>query len=460
MMMTGKEYRASLNDGRRVFLDGRLVEDVDAHPDFAIPIGTIAAAYDRDWRPGEDAVNDKLKAPTSAEELRAHSEAEIDQMTSTTFTSLMTLLTAGDRIATVRPQGRAAIRAYVDEVVRRDWRVAECITDAKGDRSLPPAKQSDPDAYLRVVERRPDGVVIRGAKMHVSQGAMAHEMMVIPTKSMKPDEGDYAIACAVPANAPGLKIVAVGTPPRGDLRDSPLAARRYNPQCFVLFEDVFVPNERVFLDGETEHAGTFAHSLGLWIRSGSMARAADEADTLAGLAQLMAEANGLEKVAHVRDKITDIVLQATLIRACYEASIATGKPQADGSVQPNELYANVGKYIAAADNGLMLRHLLDIAGGSALTAPSHRDLENEEVGETLRKYMATKPQIDGLYRTQLFHTVRDLTVTAFAGYDAISLLLGGGGLNAQRIVARGRYDMERAKRLGLKLANLAGETNE
>jgi 4-hydroxybutyryl-CoA dehydratase / vinylacetyl-CoA-Delta-isomerase len=296
--------------------------------------------------------------------------------------------------------------------------------------------------------------VIRGAKLHVSLAAMAHELMVIPTKSMKQDEGDYAIACAVPVNAAGVKIVAVGAPPQGDLRDSPIGAARYNPQCFVIFEDVFVPWERVFLDGETEHAASFAHALGLWLRAGSLARAADEADALVGMAQLIAEANGLERTPHVREKITDMALHATLIRATYEASMANGQIQPNGAVLPNELYANAGKYLAAAEHSLMLRHLLDIAGGSALTAPSQADFENPETGDLLVKYMATKPEVDGFYRARLFHAVRDLTVSAYAGYRLSSELLGGGGLNAQRVVMRGRYDFERAKTFARETAGL------
>jgi 4-hydroxybutyryl-CoA dehydratase/vinylacetyl-CoA-Delta-isomerase len=455
-MLTGAEYRASLADGRRVYADGQLVEDVASHPDFAVPVATAATGYDRFWKP-EGGVNAFLKPPESAEELRQHGKVHTDQLTHGAFTCLMTLLTAADRISEARPQGSEAIRAFVDDALRRDIRMVETITDAKGDRSLPPGKQADPDAYLRVVERRRDGVVIRGAKLHVSLAAMAHEMMVIPTKAMKPNEGDYAIACAVPLNAPGVKTVSVGTPPRGDLRDSPIGAIRYNPQCFVIFEDVFVPAERVFLDGETEHAASFAHALGLWLRAGSLARAADEADAMVGMAQLVAEANGLEKIPHIREKITDMALHATIVRATYEASMSDGKVQPNGLVLPNEVYANAGKYVAAAEHGLMIRHLLDIAGGSALTAPSNADFENPETGDLLRKYMATKPEVDGLYRARLFHAVRDLTVSAYAGYHVSGQLLGGGGLNAQRVVMRGRYDLDRARQLAREQAGL--ETN-
>lgn len=453
-MLTGSEYKQSLADGRKVYENGLLIEDVVAHPSFAIPLRIAAEGYDHFWKPGAEAENDYLQTPDSPEALRHHADARMDQLTHGTFTCYMTLLTAGERIAAVRPQGREAIARYVADARRRDIRLVECITDAKGDRSLPPAKQSDPDAYTRVVERRPDGVVIRGAKLHISLAPIGHELMVIPTKSMKPDEGDYAIACAVPVNAPGVKIVSVGTPPQGDIRDWPIAADRYNPQGFVIFDDVFVPNDRVFLDGEADMAGAFAHSLGLWLRASSLAQACENIDALVGLAQLMAEANGLEKVPHIREKITDMAMHATLVRATYEASLATGQVQPNGAVLPNELYANAGKYLMAEERSLMLRHLLDIAGGSALTVPSNADFDNPDIGDLLRKYMATKPGIDGVYRSKLFHAVRDATVSAFGGYENISLLQGAGGLHAQRVVTRSRYDFEKARRLARKVARL------
>jgi 4-hydroxybutyryl-CoA dehydratase/vinylacetyl-CoA-Delta-isomerase len=455
MMMTGAQYRASLADGRRVYIDGERIEDLAAHPDLVIPFQRAFDGYERFYAPDENAVNPYLLPPESAEALRGRGTRQVDTLLHTTFTCSMSLLTAGERIAARRPQGREAIRNYIDHIRRNDLRMTECITDAKGDRSLPPSKQADPDAYLRVVERRSDGVVIRGAKLHVSLAGIGHELAVMPTKAMKPGEEDYAIACAVPVNAPRVKIISVGSGPSGDLRDFPIAARRHLPQCFVIFDDVFVPNERVFLDGEVEHAASFAHALGLWLRASSLATMADEADVMVGLAQLVAEANGLERIAHIREKITDMVLHAAMVRATLEASIATGAVQADGMMLPNEIYTNVGKYVGAAEHSLMLRHLVDIAGGSALTVPSTRDLENPETGPLLRKYMAGKASIDGAYRTRLFHVVRDFAASAQAGRSMVAKLHGSGGLHAQRIVTRGRYDMDRAKTLALESVGLS-----
>jgi 4-hydroxybutyryl-CoA dehydratase/vinylacetyl-CoA-Delta-isomerase len=453
-MLTGKDYRASLEDGREVYFDGDRI-DVATHDIFKRAIAVAANGYDRFYDPAPDAVSAYLKSPTSIEEMQVHSDVKVDPLTSTSYSSLMTLLTSADRIAEVRPQGTEAIRKYVKEIQQKDLRVVECITDAKGDRSKPPGQQEDPDAYLRVVEQRPDGVVIRGAKLHISSAAIAHELMTIPTKAMKPGEEEYAIACAVPVNAPGVKIVNVTSEPRvDDLRDAPISADAHAPMGFVIYEDVFVPNERIFLNGETAAAASFAHALGLWVRINGLKNMADEADLMVGFAQLIAEANGLERVAHIKDKIAEMVIHATLIRATLEAAIANSNVSPEGVVVPDELYANAGKYQGAAFRSAMVQQIQDIAGGSLVTVPSSRDLENPEVGEIIRKYMGTKQSVDGAYRLNLFLALRDFAASGYAGHHAVSTIQAGGGLYAQRVVTRSRYDMAKARRLALDKAGL------
>jgi 4-hydroxybutyryl-CoA dehydratase/vinylacetyl-CoA-Delta-isomerase len=258
-------------------------------------------------------------------------------------------------------------------------------------------------------------------------------------------------------NAPGVSIVDVanGEAPAGaDARDFPLASQGAIGQGFVIFEDVFVPNERVFLDGETKFAATFAHSLGLWVRASSFIATCNGFDTMVGLAQLIAEANGLERVEHIKLKIAEMAINATLIRGALEASMMHAKPMEGGVLAPDEVYINAGKYQAAAQYGVMVRHLLDIAGGSAITAPSMRDLDNPEIGPLVRKYMGTKQSVDGAYRTQLFHAIHDYTTSASGGARYVGLLLSGGGLYAQAVVSRGRYNMARAKAMALDLVGM------
>ncbi len=456
-MMTGDQYRESLNDGRETFFEGGQVADLPGHEILGITVDSAAAGYDRFYDATPGAVGAFMKVPGSADELREQVELHetVDLLTHVTYASIMTLLTAADRIEAKLPDNAGRIRAWVEEAQQRDVRITQCITDAKGDRSRRAGNQDDPDAYVRVVDRREDGVVIRGAKLHISAASMGHELMTIPTKAMKAGEQDYAIAAMVPVNAPGVKIVNTTYAPRHeDKRDFPVSGRHHTPEGFVIFDDVFVPNERVFLDGVTEFAAVFAHSLGLWERLGGLSGMASGYDRLVGYAQLIAEANGLEAVGHIKEKISEMMINATLIRASLEAAIENCSITSDGAAFPNELYTNVGKYHGAANYSLMVRHLHDIAGGSILTAPGIADLENEQTGHLIRKYMGTKQSVDGIYRTRLFHAIRDTTADALGGWSAVTNIQAGGGLYAQRIVSRMHYDIENAKRMALEYAHM------
>ena len=204
---------------------------------------------------------------------------------------------------------------------------------------------------------------------------------------------------------------------------------------------------------ETAAAGSFAHALGLWVRINGLKNMADEADLMVGFAQLITEANGLDRVAHIKDKIAEMVIHATLIRATLEAAVSNSTVT-EGVVVPDELYANAGKYQGAAYRQSMIQQIQDIAGGSLVTAPSTRDLDNPEIGEMIRKYMGTRQEIDGAYRTRLFLALRDFAASGYSGHNAVSTIQAGGGLFAQRVVTRSRYDMDKARRMALEKAGL------
>ncbi len=455
-MMTGEQYKKSLDDNRETFFEGERVRDLVGHPILGPCVSRVAAGYDRWYSPKPDAVSPLMSIPHSAEELkeRIPLQHESDIVSAVTYQSIMTLTTAATRIADALPENADRIHHYVQGAQRRDVRIVECITDAKGDRSRPPGKQDDPDAYTHVVDRRKDGVVIRGAKLHITGASLSHELMTIPTKAMKPGEESYAIACVVPVNAPGVKIVNTTYAPRHpDPRDFPISSITHMPEGFVIFDDVFVPNERVFLDGEVKYAAIFAHSLGLWERLGGLSAMAEEADQLVGFAQLIAEANGLAGESHIKEKISEMIIHATLVRASLEAAVANCKVTSEGAF-PDELYTNAGKYHAAANYNVMVRHLHDISGGSILTAPGIADFDNEVTGPLLRKYMGTMTGMDGEYRARLFHAIRDLTADAYGGWKAVTNVQAGGGLYAQRIVTRKYYDLKSAKEKALHTAGI------
>jgi len=456
-VLTGEQYLESLRDGRVSYVEGRRIDDVGDDPLTRRAAEWVARVYDEHHSDEPGAVNRLLTAPRTVEELRERLPLmrRADMITSTSWQSLMTLLTAAPKVNAAFPQLGARIYRFVEQARARDVRITECITDAKGDRAAPPAKQEDPDAYTRIVERRPDGIVIRGAKLHITGASLGHELLVMPTKRMKAGEEEYAVACAVPVNAPGVSTINTTYAPRAeDDRHFPFTRHEQMPDCFVVFDDVFVPHERVFLDGQVEFSALFAHSLGLWERLGGVSLMATEADTLVGLAQLIAEANGLQRVEHIKEKISELLIYATLIRAGLEAAIAHARETEDGYVYPDELYTNAAKYHGAAEYNVMVRHLHDIAGGGVLTAPTIADLENPDTAAMVEKYMAGHPDVGSEERMRLFHAIRDLTADAFGGWHLVTNVQSGGGLYAQRIVTRKHYDMEAAKGLARQAAGV------
>lgn len=458
-MLTGQQYKDSLKDGRKVYYEGELVEDMELVPELATPLRSVADGYDKYFNADPGAINPITMAPMSSDELRDRIPVitEMDLLTNTTYQSLMTLSVAAARLEAHAPELVPVIRAYVEQSRLDDIRITECITDAKGNRSKAPSQQDDPDAYVRVVERRPDGVVIRGAKLHISAAAFGHDLMVMPTKSMKPGEEDYAIACAVPVSSPGVVITNTTYHPRGgDERDYPVSAKLSIPDSMVIFDDVFVPTERIFLDGQVAQAAVFAHSLGLWERLGGVSFMVMQADELVGLASLIAEANGTARISHVREKIDEMMIHATLLRAGLEAALLHAKSTPEGYFYPDDMFTNVTKYQGASQFNTMVKHLHDIAGGAVVTAPSMADFDNETLRPYLEKYMSTGNGVSGEYRTRLFHAIRDTTADAYGGWHQVTNLQSGGGLFAQRLVTRKNYDIDRARALALKATGLSG----
>jgi 4-hydroxybutyryl-CoA dehydratase/vinylacetyl-CoA-Delta-isomerase len=457
-MLNGDQYQESLRDGRRMFVNGEPIDDVTTHRLFKRSVENAAIDYDRYYDPTPGAHGPYYVIPTTPDELRAQEELQHTWSfpTVSTVHALLMLMTAGSRMRDDHPVYADRALDFFEEAKRRDVRCVQTITDAKGHRALTPSQQDDPDLYLRVVDRNPDGIVITGAKLHISSAAIAHELIVMPTKRMKPGEEQWSVACAVPVNAEGVSIINTSFAPRDDLDPSyyPYSRTNVMSEGFVVFDNVFVPEERVFLDGEVEHSATFAHSLGLWERLGSVRHYVDIADTLVGLAQLISEANGTDRIPHIKDKIGEMVVYASLIRGCYEAAISSATRTPEGWMSPDEVFTNSAKYYAASEFSRMIRHLHDLAGGSVLTAPTMADLHNPASGAYLQKYMRTMSGVDAAYRMRLFHTIRDYTADSFGGWQQVTTLQGGGGLYAQQIVARKNYDMNRAKGLARSCAGI------
>ena len=466
-LKTPAEYVESLRDGRVVFWDGDKIEDVTKDARFRVPIAVAARDYEYD-----DPAKRELTTYLTEEGTLAHRVFQIPRTEDDLLKRLelatqmsivggvtgvyMALQSVKDEVAQVNPRYAENIENLWRYARENDLRAAEVITDAKGDRARRAHQQDDPDLYLRIVDRSPKGIVVRGAKLHITAASLVHELVVMPTKSMRHEEADYAVSFSIPTSAPGVKIINRSFAP-AELPefDYPASSHHSMPEGFVIFDDVFVPWERVFLAGEDRLAGVFARSLGLWERTLGMVEAAERAELMIGLALLVSEHQGKGGKDEVQSAVAEMVCYAQLIRMSLDWACANYETTPSGMVHPNVLGVNVGKYYFAANYHGIVQRLHDLGGGLVLTLPKEADLRNPESGKYLRKYLHTTPDVDVEERMRIYNLIRDLTADAYGGWHLVTTLQAGGGLPAQRVMMNRTYDLARAKAKAKRAAGIA-----
>jgi aromatic ring hydroxylase len=329
------------------------------------------------------------------------------------------------------------------------------MTDVKGDRSLRPHQQPDPDMYLHIVEKRADGVVVRGAKAHNTLAPYAHELIVLPTRDMGAEDADYAIAFAIQADAPGITMICRGAAPSVKREmTSPFSSRYASVESLTVFDDVFVPWERVFMCGEWPLAGFLAECFATYHRHSYCGCKPAISDLLLGAAALVAEYNGIEKAHHVRDKLTELMITAELVHGAGLAASMKGQPMTSGTYLPDLVYANVGKYYAGTNLHHEAALLQDLAGGLLVTMPSEEDYQSQELGAILRKYLAGPADVAVDDRVRCFRLIEDLTASKFAGLAMVAGVHGGGSPEAERLAIQRSYDVETRKQMAKRAAGI------
>jgi 4-hydroxybutyryl-CoA dehydratase/vinylacetyl-CoA-Delta-isomerase len=466
-LKTSQQYIASLNDGRVTYWNGESIGNVSQHPLFEEAVAIAAADYDYD-APGrrdatvyvaEDGSNANRIFQIPIEEEHLHKRIEFFQASSIVaqVTGVyMALLSAKDAVAAVNPRYAENIEAVYKYARDNDLRAAEVITDPKGDRKRRAHEQDDPDLYLRIVSRNHEGIVVRGAKLHITGASLCHELVVLPTKGMKPEESDYAVAFSIPVNTKGVSIINKSFA-RGETKefDSPQTSHHAIPEGFVIFDDVFVPWNRVFLAGEVDLAGKLTQSLGLWERTGGLTEAAHRAEVFVGLAQLVAEQQGKDRDPPIMSTIAELIQFATMLRIALEYACSRFARTPSGMIHPDILAINAGKFYYTSNFHAMIMRLQDLAGGLTITLPSVKDLENPVTGAYLRKYLHTKAGVDIESRMRVFNTIRDMTADSYGGWLQVTALQAGGGLNAGRIMLYRAFDMKRARESARHAAGIA-----
>jgi 4-hydroxybutyryl-CoA dehydratase/vinylacetyl-CoA-Delta-isomerase len=474
----GAQYIDSLRELHpRIYYKGRKIEDVTRHPATAPHVRAAAMTY------ALAAKKEYRDLATATSHLTGHTISRfthVHQNVEDLIKKVKLLRVLGQKTGTCfqRCVGFDGINAVysvaydIDKKMGSDYferfknwliyiqdenlMVVGAMTDPKGDRSKGPAEQADPDQYVHVVERRGDGVVIRGAKLHMTGGVNSHEILVMPTTAMDEKSRDYAVVCAIPVNALGVTMI-FGRQASDDRRDRRERMDVGKPsfgsvggEAVIAFEDVFVPKERVFMDGETAFTGPLVYRFAAHHRANYGACKTGLIDVLIGAVGYLTEVQGTSKGSHVREKITEMTHLSETLYSSSIACSAEGWPTPSGAYMVDTMLANVCKQNVTRFHFEIARLALDLAGGFIATLPSQYDLESEDVGHLVRKYFSGVAGIPTEERMKLARLIETMT----GGTTLVESMHGAGSPQAQRIMIYRESDMEKKMKLAKALLGI------
>jgi len=350
-------------------------------------------------------------------------------------------------------------RAYLEYIQENDLVVDGAMTDTKGDRKLSPSSQKDPDQFVHVVERKPNGIVVRGAKAHQTGAVNSHEILVMPTQTMREADKEYALCFAVPADANGIFYVyGRQSCDTRRLEEGTIDVGNANfggQEALIVFDDVFVPWERVFMCGEYQYSGLLVERFAGYHRQSYGGCKSGVGDVLIGAAHAISKIQGVEKATHVKDKLIEMTHLNETIYACGVACSAEGKPTPSGTYLIDLLLANVCKLHVTHLPYLIARLAQDIAGGLLVTLPGEQDFKNPEIGKYLEKYFRSATEYSTEERCRMQRLIENLTLGMGAVGYLTESLHGAGSPQAQKIMigrlANFDYKAEQAEKLaGIK----------
>jgi 4-hydroxybutyryl-CoA dehydratase/vinylacetyl-CoA-Delta-isomerase len=474
----GAEYIRSLRKIHpRIYYKGERIEDVTRHPATAPHVRAAAMTYalaaKKEYRDLATATS-HLTGHTISRFTHVHQNVE-DLLKKIKFLRLLGQKTGTCFQRCVGLDGINAVYsvAYeIDEKYRTDYferfkkwlihiqdenlMVVGAMTDPKGDRSRGPAEQDDPDQYVHVAERGEEGIVIRGAKLHMTGGVNSHEILVMPTAAMDEKSKGYAVVCAIPVDAPGVTMI-FGRQASDDRRDKRERIDVGKPsfgsvggEAVIAFEDVFVPKERVFMNGETEFTGSLVYRFAAHHRANYGACKTGLIDVLIGAVGYLTEVQGTAKGSHVKEKITEMTHLSETLYSSSIACSAEGWPTPSGAYMVDTMLANVCKQNVTRFHFEIARLALDLAGGFIATLPSQYDLDSEDVGHLVRKYFSGVAGIPTEERIKLARLIETMT----GGTALVESMHGAGSPQAQRIMIYRESELQKKMSLAKSLLGI------
>jgi 4-hydroxybutyryl-CoA dehydratase/vinylacetyl-CoA-Delta-isomerase len=345
------------------------------------------------------------------------------------------------------------LKKFVQFIQKNDFAVFSGVTDVKGDRSLRPSQQKDPDLYLHVVDKDKDGIIVRGAKIHQTGSICAHWGLIVPAREMREADKDYAVCFAVPTDTKGL-IHVYG---RGTLEARPLQGcdlgnvefSKFAPM--VIFNDVFVSWDNVFLCGEYEYAGEMVRNFGNYHRHSHGGCKCGVGDVLIGAAAVAADYNGLSNVSHINNKYVEMMKVTEAIYGCSVAASIESEKTPSGIYAVDPVLSNTSKLYEGKELHEVIRMMIEIAGGMVADVPSDKDFSNPEIGPLLTKYLKGVDSVSTSDRIRIFRLIEKL---AFESRDIVSNIHGAGSPETHKMTILRNADIESKKKLAKKLAGI------
>jgi len=327
------------------------------------------------------------------------------------------------------------------------------VTDVKGDRSLAPHEQPDKDMFLHVVEKRDDGIVVRGAKAHQTGSLSSHEIIVLPTRAMGKNDKDYAVSFAIPSDTEGLiHVVGRSTLDMREIDGCDIGNIYYSKYCpTLIFNDVFVPWNRVFMCGETEFASEMVIKFSSFHRQSHGGCKSGKIDCMIGTALTLMDYNGTSKAGHLKQKVIDMIHRAETLYGCCLASSYEGKKQPSGNYFIDTVLANASKIHEGKELAEAIRLMVDVCGGFVADLPSDRDFSNPEIGGLLKKSLKGVDGVPVENRIKMYRLAEKL---ALESADTISDIHGGGSPEAHRVTIFRETDIESKKKAAKRLAGI------
>ncbi len=352
-------------------------------------------------------------------------------------------------------------KKYWTEVQSQDLMVGGAMTDTKGDRSKRPKDQPDPDAFLHIIEENDDGIIVRGAKIHQTGYLNSHRAIIMPTLSLRSGEEQYAVSFGVNTNEKGITLI-YGRQSCDTRKMEPgkldVGNFKYGGQeIFVIFDNVYIPNDRIFMKGEIEFTGKLVNRFAGFHRQSYGGCKVGVGDVLIGASSLITEYNGTEKASHIRDKLVEMVHLNETLYSCGIACSSLGFQREAGNFEMDMLLANVCKLNVTRFPYEIGRLAEDLAGGLICTMPSEADFKSEEIGQLIEKYLNTSEETCAEDRYKVLRFIENLTMGLASVSYRTESLHGAGSPQAQRIMISRQANLEEKKKLIKKILDIDSE---